>query len=174
MPFLDMVRSMMSYSGLPLFFWGYALDTTMYILNHVCSKPWVRRKPNLCIWRCPAHVLKEKMNKSESKSKGCFVIGYLKETKGQLFNNPKNEKVFVRANVVNFMIFECNMSRISSSYDFRMTRNFRGVFCNMFLTFLQSFKIFRVRLMHQMVKQYLFGLCFVNHQATSELFCKWH
>ena len=36
--FLDMVRSMMSYSTLPISFWGYALNTAMYLLNLVPSK----------------------------------------------------------------------------------------------------------------------------------------
>ena len=35
---LDMVRSMMSYSSLPPSFWGYALQTAIYILNVVPSK----------------------------------------------------------------------------------------------------------------------------------------
>ena len=35
---LEMVRSMMSYSTLPISFWGYALNTVMYLLNLVPSK----------------------------------------------------------------------------------------------------------------------------------------
>ena len=35
---LDMVRSMMSYSSLPVSFWGYAIKTTVDILNVVPSK----------------------------------------------------------------------------------------------------------------------------------------
>ena len=35
---LDMMRSMFSYSSLPSSFWGYALQTAMYILNVVPSK----------------------------------------------------------------------------------------------------------------------------------------
>ena len=35
---LDMVRLMMSYGSLPSNFWGYALETTQYILNLVPSK----------------------------------------------------------------------------------------------------------------------------------------
>ena len=31
---LDMVRSMLSYSTLPISFWGYALSTAMYLLNY--------------------------------------------------------------------------------------------------------------------------------------------
>ena len=36
--FMEMGRSMMSYLNLPDFFWGYALETTTYILNLVPSK----------------------------------------------------------------------------------------------------------------------------------------
>ncbi|KAK0581805.1 hypothetical protein LWI29_018205 [Acer saccharum] len=35
---LDMVKSMLSYSTLPISFWGYALQTAIYILNDVPSK----------------------------------------------------------------------------------------------------------------------------------------
>lgn len=68
---LDMVRSMMSYSSLPISFWGYALQTAVYILNVVPSKSiqktplelWNGHKSSLRhfrIWGCPAHLLKEK------------------------------------------------------------------------------------------------------------------
>ena len=53
--FLEMVRSMMSYSTLPVSFWGYALKTAMHILNLVPSKSvpnapkelWSGRKPSM-------------------------------------------------------------------------------------------------------------------------------
>ena len=35
---LDMVRSMMSLIGLPLSFWGYALETVAFTLNRAPSK----------------------------------------------------------------------------------------------------------------------------------------
>ena len=35
---LDMVRYMMSLIGLPLLFWGYALETTAFTLNRAPSK----------------------------------------------------------------------------------------------------------------------------------------
>ena len=52
---LDMVRSMTSYSSLPISFWGYSLQTAVYILNVVPSKSiqktplelWNRHKPSL-------------------------------------------------------------------------------------------------------------------------------
>ena len=52
---LDMVRSMMSYSTLPISFWGYALNTAMCLPNLVPSKfvpktlveLWNGRKPSM-------------------------------------------------------------------------------------------------------------------------------
>ncbi|XP_073057004.1 uncharacterized protein [Primulina eburnea] len=56
---LDMVTSMMSYSSLPISFWGYAIETAAYILNAVPSKSihktplelWNERKPSLSHFR---------------------------------------------------------------------------------------------------------------------------
>ena len=64
---LDMVRSMMSYLTLPISFWGYALNTAMYLLNLMPSKSipitpielWIGSNPSmrhLHIWGCPARV----------------------------------------------------------------------------------------------------------------------
>ena len=52
---LDMVRSMLSYSSLPISFWGYALQIATYLLNLIPSKSvsktptelWNGRKPSL-------------------------------------------------------------------------------------------------------------------------------
>ncbi|KAK1591530.1 hypothetical protein Q3G72_009150 [Acer saccharum] len=106
---LDMVRSMLSYSTLPISFWGYALQTAIYILNDVPSKSvpktprelWTGRKPSLQhlrIFGCPAHVLKGKTEKMESRSKTCIFVGYPKETKGYYFYSPSDLKVFVSTN----------------------------------------------------------------------------
>ena len=61
MTILEMVRSMMSCSTLPISFWGYTLKTTMHILNLVPSKfvpntpkeLWSGCKPNM---RLPPHL----------------------------------------------------------------------------------------------------------------------
>ncbi|KAK0593870.1 hypothetical protein LWI29_024792 [Acer saccharum] len=106
---LDMVRSMLSYSTLPISFWGYALQTAIYILNDVPSKSvpktphelWTGRKPSLQhlrIFGCPAHVLKGKTEKMESRSETCIFVGYPKETKGYYFYSPSDLKVFVSTN----------------------------------------------------------------------------
>ncbi|KAL0533127.1 hypothetical protein IC582_030342 [Cucumis melo] len=106
---LDMVHSMMSFSQLPDSFWGYALETTIYILKNVPSKSvsetpfelWKGRKGSLRhfrIWGCPAHVLVQNPKKLERRSKLCLFIGYPKESKGGLFYDPQENKVFVSTN----------------------------------------------------------------------------
>ena len=90
---LDMVRSMMSHAHLPKSFWGYALETASYILNHVPTKTvdstpyeiWKRKKPNLKymkIWGCPAFVKRVDSDKLEAKSDKCVFVGYPKESYG--------------------------------------------------------------------------------------------
>ena len=56
---LDMVRSMMSLTDLPLSFWGYALETAAFTLNRAPSKSvettpyelWFGKKPKLSIMK---------------------------------------------------------------------------------------------------------------------------
>ena len=103
---LDMVRSMMSFAQLPDPFWGYAVETATYILNTVPTKSvsetpyelWKGRKGSLRhfrIWGCPAHVLLQNPKKLERRSKLCLFAGYPKETKGGLFYDPQENRVFV-------------------------------------------------------------------------------
>ncbi|KAL8502094.1 hypothetical protein ACS0TY_021276 [Phlomoides rotata] len=87
-----MVRSMMSYSNLPKSFWGYALETTTYILKLVPSKSvpktpselWTGRKPSLRhmrIWGCPAYVLDKEADKLKPRSELRLFVGYPRGTK---------------------------------------------------------------------------------------------
>ena len=105
-----MVRSMMSYSTLPTTLWGYALLTACYLLNNVPSKSvpktphelWTGKRTTLNhirIWGCPAHVLDKESTKLDSRSEVCMFVGYLRETKGDYFYNPKENKVLVSTNV---------------------------------------------------------------------------
>ncbi|KAA0049915.1 gag/pol protein [Cucumis melo var. makuwa] len=106
---LDMVRSMMSYAQLPSSFWGYAVETAVHILNNVPSKSvsetpfelWRGRKPSLSyfrIWGCPAHVLVTNPKNLEPRSRLCQFVGYPKETRGGLFFDPQENRVFVSTN----------------------------------------------------------------------------
>ena len=101
-----MVRSMMSRAGLPLYFWGFALETAAFTLNRVPTKSvaktpyeiWTGRVPNLSflrIWGCEAYVKKLKSDKLEPKYDRCFFVGYPKETKGYYFYHKSSNKVFV-------------------------------------------------------------------------------
>ena len=64
---LDMVRSMMSLTDLPLSFWGYALETAAFTLNRAPSKSvetapyelWFSSKPKpsfLKVWSYDAYM----------------------------------------------------------------------------------------------------------------------
>ena len=89
---LDMVRSMMSLTDLPLLFWGYALETVAFTLNRRPSKSvetmpyelWFGKKPKLSlkVWGCDAYVKKLQPDKLEPKSKKCVFIGYPKRLLG--------------------------------------------------------------------------------------------
>ena len=96
----------MSYESFPNNFWGYALETTQYILNIFPSKAipttlkelWTGHKPSLGhvrIWGSPAHVLKWDPSKLETKIDVCLFVGYPKGTKGYMFYDPQEQKVFV-------------------------------------------------------------------------------
>ena len=90
---LDMVRSMMSLTDLPLLFWGYALETAAFTLNRAPSKSvettpyelWFGKKPKLSflkVWGCDVYVKKLQPDKLEPKLEKCVFIGYPKETVG--------------------------------------------------------------------------------------------
>ena len=75
---LDMVRSMMSLTDLPLSFWGYALETTTFTLKRAPSKSfettpyelWFGEKPKLSflkVWDCNTYVKKFQHGKLEPK-----------------------------------------------------------------------------------------------------------
>ncbi|GJS56166.1 retrotransposon protein, putative, ty1-copia subclass [Tanacetum coccineum] len=63
---LDMVRSMMNLTTLPLSFWDYALEIATRILNMV--------------WGCEALVKRDTPDKLKQRSIKCIFIGYPKET----------------------------------------------------------------------------------------------
>src|ERR1044072_143610 len=103
---LDMIRSMMGFTDLPINLWGYALETAAYLLNKVPTKAvsttpyeiWQGRKPSLKHmkeWGCHAYVKRLQTDKLEARSDKCRFIGYPKETMGYYFYHPSEHKVFV-------------------------------------------------------------------------------
>ncbi|KAJ9538963.1 hypothetical protein OSB04_031696 [Centaurea solstitialis] len=106
---LDMVRSMMCRSSLPVSFWGHALETVAHILNRVPTKSvektpyeiWTGKKPKLSflkIWGCEVYVKRPTSEKLKPKSDKCIFVGYPKTTVGYYFYNPTENKVFVARN----------------------------------------------------------------------------
>ncbi|GJZ61494.1 retrotransposon protein, putative, ty1-copia subclass [Tanacetum coccineum] len=88
---LDMVRSMMNLTTLPLSFWDYALETATRILNMVPTKKvdktpyelWYGKVPNLSylkVWRYEALVKRDTPDKLQQRFVKCIFIGYPKET----------------------------------------------------------------------------------------------
>nr|GFB02119.1 hypothetical protein [Tanacetum cinerariifolium] len=81
---LDMVRSMMNLTTLPLSFWDYALESVTLILNMVPTKKG-----------CEALVKRDTPNKLEQRSVKCIFIGYLKKTMGYYIYFPPENKIVV-------------------------------------------------------------------------------
>ncbi|KAK1618191.1 hypothetical protein QYE76_023708 [Lolium multiflorum] len=103
---LDMVRSMMSLTDLPLSFWSYALETAAFTLNRAPSKSvettpyelWFNKKPKLSflkVWGCEAYVKKLQPDKLEPKAEKCVFIGYPKETIGKVELDEIEESLLV-------------------------------------------------------------------------------
>jgi hypothetical protein len=102
---------MMSQTDLPLSFWGYALEITVFTLNRVPTKSiertsyerWTGKCPRLSfpkVWGCEAYVKCLMLDKLSPKSDKCFFVGYPKETIGYYFYNKAKGKVFVARNGV--------------------------------------------------------------------------
>ncbi|KAL0404031.1 UNVERIFIED_CONTAM: hypothetical protein Sradi_2043900 [Sesamum radiatum] len=108
---LDMVRSMMSFTELPLSFLGYALEMMARLLNIAPSKSVAKTpyqiwhdKPAsykyLRVCGSPAYVKRLVGDKLRSRSSLCKFIGYLNETVGYYFYDPSGQKLFVSRNAV--------------------------------------------------------------------------
>ena len=103
---LDMVRSMMYLTDLPLLFWDYALETVAFTLNRAPSKSvettpyelWFGEKPKLSflkVWGCDSYVKKFSPDKLEPKSEKCVFIEYPEENVGYTFYHRSEGKLFV-------------------------------------------------------------------------------
>ena len=89
----------MCLTDLPISFYGYALETAVYILNRVPSKfvpstpyeIWRGNKPNLKylkIWDCPAYVKRNFEHKLSGRADKYLFVGYPNESMGYLFYHP--------------------------------------------------------------------------------------
>jgi hypothetical protein len=113
---MDMVRSMLSYSTLPIGLWMEALKTVIHILNRVLSKSvsktpyelWTGHKPSLNyirVWSCPAeaNIFNPNAGKLEPKTVSCHFIGYPEKSKGFRFYCPDSHTKYVETRHVIFL-----------------------------------------------------------------------
>ena len=119
---MEMVRSMMSHSSLPISMWMYALRTAMYLLNRVPSKAvsktpfelWTGRKPSLRhlhVWGCPAEVrvYNPQEKKLDFRTISGYFIGYPEKSKGYRFYCPNHSTRIVESGNARF-IENCDIS----------------------------------------------------------------
>ncbi|GJR43971.1 retrotransposon protein, putative, ty1-copia subclass [Tanacetum coccineum] len=103
---LDMVRSMMNLTTMPLSFWDYALESAIHILNMVPTKKvdktpyelWYGKVLNLSylkVWGCEALVKRDTPDKLQQRSVKYIFIGYPKETMGYYFYFPSENQIVV-------------------------------------------------------------------------------
>jgi hypothetical protein len=105
---MDMVRSMISYSTLPVSLWMEALKTAIHVLNRVPSKSvpktpyemWTGRVPSmnhLRVWgsSAEAKVFNPTIGKLDPKIVSCHFIGYPERSKGFRFYCPDRFTKFV-------------------------------------------------------------------------------
>ncbi|KAL1565130.1 hypothetical protein AAHA92_07386 [Salvia divinorum] len=112
---MEMVRSMLSNSTLPISLWTYALRTVVYILNRVPSKVvpktpfelWTSRKPSLQhlhVWGCPAEarVYSPQEKKLDFRTVSGYFIGYPEKSKGYRFYCPNHSMRIVETGNARF------------------------------------------------------------------------
>nr|GEV03054.1 hypothetical protein [Tanacetum cinerariifolium] len=107
-----MVRSMMSQTTLPKFFWDYVIKFVARILNMFPTKKfdktpyeiWHGQAPKLSylkVWGCEAFFKRDtliKPDKLEPRAFKCIFVGYPNETMRYSFYYPSENKVFVARN----------------------------------------------------------------------------
>lgn len=113
---MDMVRSMLSNSSLPISLWMEALKITIYLLNRVPSKAvpktpfelWTGRKPSLRhlhVWGCPAEarIYNPHEKKLDFKTISGYFIGYPTKSKGYRFYRPTHSAKIVETDNARFL-----------------------------------------------------------------------
>ena len=105
---------MMKAKGMPARFWGEAVTTAVFILNHAPTKAlagktpfeaWYGRKPSVSFLRtfsCIGHVRKTTPNltKLEGRSTPMVFLGYAEGTKAYWLYDPRGDKVLVSRDIV--------------------------------------------------------------------------
>ena len=113
---MDMMRSMLSHSSLPISLWIEALKTAVHILNRVPTKSapktpyelWTKRKLTLNylrVWGCrgEASIFNPQLKKLDPKTVSCYLVGYPLKSKGYHFYCPDRFTKFVETSHAVFL-----------------------------------------------------------------------
>ncbi|GKU87792.1 hypothetical protein SLEP1_g2133 [Rubroshorea leprosula] len=106
---MNMVRSLMSKSGLPKEFWPEAINWSVHILNRSPTSPlpdltleeaWSGRRPTVDYFRifgsiAYAHVPDQKRSKLDDKREKCIFLGVSDQSKAYRLYNPLTKKVII-------------------------------------------------------------------------------
>jgi hypothetical protein len=106
---MDMIRSMLSYSSLPLDLWIEALKTAIHIINRVPSKSMSKTPYELCIGRKPtlnyfhiwgclakARIFNLIQGKLNYRTTSFHFINYPERSKGYIFYCPGRQTKFIK------------------------------------------------------------------------------
>lgn len=99
-------RTMLTYSGLPLLYWKFAMSTATHISNRVpCSandhrtpyQLWTGQLPDISytsIFGCRAyaHIPKQKQHKFDPRASLCVFLGYATNQKGYILQEHQSGK----------------------------------------------------------------------------------
>jgi len=113
---MNMVRSMLSNSSVPISLWMYALKNAMYLLNRVPSKTiqntpfelWTSRKPSLRhlhVWGCQEEIriYNPQENKLDARIINGHFIGYPTKSKRYMFYCPTRSTRIVETENAQFI-----------------------------------------------------------------------
>ncbi|KAK9131203.1 hypothetical protein Sjap_011690 [Stephania japonica] len=102
---MNMVRSLLTTSGIPKNFWPEAVNWSIHILNRSPTLAVSGRKPvvdHFQIFGCIAyaHVPDEKRRKLDNKGEKCIFLGVSGESKAYKLYNPNTKKILVSRDVL--------------------------------------------------------------------------
>ena len=111
---MECARCMRLHAGLPLQFWGDAVNTVVYLINRgpsstldvgISEEAWIGKQVKysfLITFGCEAffHIYKDDRTKLEAKSKKCTFIGYGIDDFGHRLWDYENHKIIRNRDVV--------------------------------------------------------------------------
>ncbi|GJR90304.1 zinc finger, CCHC-type containing protein [Tanacetum coccineum] len=136
---MEMVNSMLSFSGLSEGFWGEAMLTACYLLNRVPNKRnkttsyelWYKKRLNLSflrVWGCRAVVRLTDPKRKTLGEKGidCIFVGYVEHSKAYRFCDIEpNDSVSINSIIESRdVMFVENINMIRPASDVRLKFTF--------------------------------------------------